>query len=86
MDGLPREAACWREEVGSWELTHELVAQLVERTDVWWRMWLTANGAKKGKLPPPPDIQHPDRRSRPVPMEREITRDPVKIRRFFETA
>lgn len=34
LDELPEEAASVRAEVGNWELTHELLAQLIEEVSV----------------------------------------------------
>lgn len=89
MSSLPEEAATWREGKPAWTVQDELLAQAVERADVWGRLTFTAiarlGGAKvsDSRLPKPPQINHPGRTAAQKPKKKPET-DARVIRRFFE--
>lgn len=80
VKGLPGDAAVWRQDKRHWSQTDELLATLIEQSDYWQRRLLMAWGAKR--LPPPPQINHPDRPGRRK-ADRKVTTDPAEIRQFF---
>lgn len=88
MSGLPGDAATWREERPPWTVQDELLAQSIERADVWGRLVFTAvaalGGAKvsESKLPKPPQINHPGRTAAQKE-KKKPERDPRVIRDFF---
>lgn len=77
VQGLPREAVLWREE-NAWTSQDELLAALVELTDIASRRVVLALG---GKFPPGDKPIHIERPSREV--ERRVTDDPAAIAAWF---
>jgi hypothetical protein len=76
VQGLPLDAATWREE-RTWTQRDELAALQVELTDVWGRLIFSALGGKpKGK---PLRIARPAQQAE----EKQITSDPGEIARWF---
>lgn len=86
VEGLPIEAATWREERPVWSTTDDLIAGLIQLTDTWGRRSLAAKGVPKSKLPKPIQIEHPDRNRAATERqkrERKLTTDPNEIAAFF---
>lgn len=81
LQGLPPEAATWREEMG-WTQADEFAASLLELTDAWGRATVMALGKKpRGK---PLQIPRPNKTPRGKEV-REVTTDAAAIGRFFQT-
>lgn len=60
VNGLPRDAAVWREET-QWSWERELAAALIEVHDMWGRNLALLSGAKKKSLPKPIRVPRPGR-------------------------
>lgn len=87
IEGLPAEAATWRQDRPGWTQSDELAAGHIELLDIWGRLLaLALLNPKKfpRQLHKPLRIQHPDRPgSTPPPQARLITTDPREISAFF---
>ena len=84
MRGLPEDAAVWRQDRRGWTQADELAASQIEITDLWGRILAVVLGAKPGKLPKPPTIDHPGRRAPEAPKPtRKPTTDPREIQAFL---
>jgi hypothetical protein len=79
VQGLPRDAATWREEM-SWTYQDELTAALIEVVDLWGRIGAQIQGARSSQLPKPIRIPRPGQQEQ---AKRKITTDPAEIRRFL---
>lgn len=80
MQGLPRDAAAWREDVKAWTQEHELLATVLENQDGWARLihraLLGIGGVKPADLPKygePLRLEHPDRPEPPRPKRRVVS-------------
>lgn len=80
MQGLPRDAAAWRQDVKAWTQEHELAASTLENQDAWFRnlhrVLLLSGGVKQADLPKygePLRINHPDRPEPPRPKRRVVS-------------
>lgn len=81
IEGLPVDAAVWREDKPGWTQADELAALQIEMADMWGRILAMCLGAKSGKLPKPPQLTHPDRvRLKEKP---RVTTDQAEIAAFF---
>lgn len=72
VNGLPLEAAAFREDKPSWTQRDELLATVIEVVDAWGRQTVSAVVSVQGgkvKLPEPLRIEHPDR---PKPEKTEV--------------
>lgn len=87
FNGLPLEAAVWREEHSAWTQQDELLATCVEMIDAWGRqlvsVLLAVNGAKAPDFGEPLRIRHPDREEPDPPPPPDVTNDPQRIAAFL---
>lgn len=89
FNGLPEEAATWREDRPGWSQQDELLATCAELIDAWGRQLLSAlvavHGGSIGSLGEPLRIGHPDREEPEPepPPKRAVTTDPSRISAFL---
>ena len=74
VHGLPPDAAV-RREGKAWTQHDELLAQLIERSDVWGRWLAVGQGRKARDVPTMPPIKHPDRGTETGSAQTARTRD-----------
>jgi hypothetical protein len=82
VNGLPRDAATWREEreeAERWTQTDELLAVMIEVTDMWSHLIFKAAGGKLRKPHKPIQVRRPWERER----NRISLSDQDAIKRFF---
>jgi hypothetical protein len=77
IQGLPPDAATWREDTPNWSQQDELVASLIETTAAWGNQMVSALIAVHGGKPQsiePVRIEHPDRPmpEKPKPKKRRL--------------
>lgn len=97
IQGLPSEAAIYRDEQQGWSLQDELLAVSIEVTDMWGRAIVSSIAAvngQKAKLGKPVRIDHPERSKavekpepEPTPIDpdgkKKVTTDPQVLAKFF---
>lgn len=83
VQGLPRDAAVWREDIGGWSMQDELAAAQVEVTDQWGRILAQAWGVKRQALPEPVRLDHPDRRRAAAAPKGKVIRSIDELAAWF---
>jgi hypothetical protein len=78
VNGLPSEAATWREGRDPWSQTDHFLASLLEVSDGVGRQLALLRGVKPHKLGPPLQIPRPGGERR-----KKVETDPAAIRAFF---
>lgn len=84
INGLPVEAAVWRQDKPSWNQDHELLASLIETIDRWGRIQTDLACGKKVQVPAPVRVTHPDRPEPAAPPKPKVTTDIAEIAAFFQ--
>jgi hypothetical protein len=77
VNGLPREAATFRDHIG-WDAQTELTASLIEVMDRWARQFGVWKGVKQRHLPKPVRIFRPGEEQ-----QQKVESDPRAIAAFF---
>lgn len=78
IQGLPPDAAVWREEM-AWTPQQELMATTIEVIDLWGRRLMRMQGAKSSQLPEAIQIPRPGEQKR-----KRVETDARKIKAFMD--
>jgi hypothetical protein len=81
IQGLPHDAATFRDRPEGWSHRDEIAASQIEVLDLWGRRWLSSQGLK-GKLPEAIRVPRPTDTGR---RRKRVETDPQKIREWFST-